>query len=75
MRSAGVLLCALFICSLLALAACGKKGDPEAPQPDQFPHQYPAPEAIPETGKNVQPPAEPAPQQPPILSPLTPIYP
>jgi len=69
MRSAIILLCAL-----LALAACGKKGDPEPPQPDQFPHQYPAPEAIPETGGNGQQPGAPVPQAP-LADPLRPIYP
>jgi predicted small lipoprotein YifL len=32
---------------ILALGACGKYGPAQPPQPDQFPHQYPKPEALP----------------------------
>lgn len=74
MRSAAAVLPAMFLCALLGLAACGKKGDPEAPHPNQFPHQYPAPEIIPETGNGAQTPAAPAPQAAP-LDPLRPMYP
>jgi hypothetical protein len=53
---------AIIACALLALAACGKKGDPEAPAPDAFPNQYPKAEAVPELqGKPA--PAAPAQQQ------------
>jgi hypothetical protein len=31
----------------LTLAACGKLGPPEPLQPDQYPHIYPIPEALP----------------------------
>ncbi len=74
MRST-VLLCTLCVSALLALGACGKKGDPMPPQPDQFPHQYPAPEPIPETGNNVQQPGGVLTPQPPLADPLRPIYP
>jgi hypothetical protein len=40
----------LLLLAALALAACGKIGDPVPPKPDAFPHQYPAPEILPETG-------------------------
>jgi hypothetical protein len=73
MRSA-CLLCALSISALLALGACGKKGDPEPPQPDQFPHQYPAPETIPETGNDGQQPGSVFTPQPSLPDPLRPIY-
>ena len=74
MRNATVGLSACLLCALLALGACGKKGDPEPPKPDQFPHQYPAPEKIPETGSTGQTPTAPA-QQPPTYNPLNPMYP
>ena len=64
----------IFLCALLALAACGKKGDPEPPQPDQFPHQYPTAEKIPETGNYGELPAPAAPE-PQVLDPLSPRYP
>ena len=74
MKSATVMLSALFLCALLALAACGKKGDPEPPKPDKFPIQYPAAETIPETGGTGQTPAAPRPEPTP-LDPLSPNYP
>jgi len=74
MKHAGILRCALFACAFLAFAACGKKGDPEPPQADQFPHQYPKAESIPETGNTGQPPAPP-PAEAPLLNPLTPLAP
>jgi hypothetical protein len=53
----------LLLLATLALAACGKIGDPIPPQPDAFPHQYPAPEILPETGQpsntSTPPPATP----------------
>ncbi len=74
MRHAGLLPCVLFSCALLALGACGKRGDPEPPQPDQFPNQYPKAEIIPETGGYGQLPPPPPPEAP-VLDPLTPRYP
>jgi hypothetical protein len=68
------LLAILLAGSLLSLAACGKKGDPEPLQPDQFPRQYPAAETIPETGGTGQQPA-PARPQPSPFDPLRPSYP
>jgi len=38
-------LCAVIL--VLTLGACGRYGPPQPPQPDQFPHQYPKPEALP----------------------------
>jgi predicted small lipoprotein YifL len=79
MRRPAMLLTVLLLAASLPLAACGKKGDPEAPDANQFPHQYPAAEALPETGNTSQPPPPPpqrAPAPPPsALSPLTPNYP
>jgi predicted small lipoprotein YifL len=74
MKNAAVTVSVFFLCALLALAACGKKGDPEPPKPDKFPVQYPAAQNIPETGNTGQTPAAPAPQ-PPVYDPLRPIYP
>jgi predicted small lipoprotein YifL len=74
MKHAGILRCVSFACAVLALAACGKKGDPEPLQPDQFPHQYPKAETIPETGGYGALPAPPPPQAP-VLNPLTPRAP
>jgi hypothetical protein len=74
-----MLLTALLLGASLALPGCGKKGDPEAPDANRFPHQYPAAEALPETGNTDQPPPpppQPLPAQPPsALNPLTPNYP
>ena len=55
-------LAALLFCCVLALAACGKKGDPEPLQPDTFPKQYPAPEPLSGANKNAPPLAAPQPQ-------------
>jgi predicted small lipoprotein YifL len=79
-RRSAILLTALLLGASLSLAACGKKGDPEAPDANQFPHQYPAPEAIPETGSPGLPPPPPPPSptpgyQPDALTPLNPQYP
>ena len=74
MKNAAAMFSALILCASLALGACGKKGDPDPPQPDQFPHQYPAPEIIPEIGSSGQTPAAPG-RQPAPLDPLRPIYP
>jgi hypothetical protein len=64
----------LMLCALLALAACGKKGDPQPLTPDTFPNQYPKAEAVPELqGKPAPPP--PAQQRQPTTSPLTPFQP
>jgi hypothetical protein len=74
MRNTAIGFSACVLCTLLALGACGKKGDPEPLKPDQFPHQYPAPEKIPEIGNTGQTPTAPA-QQPPTYNPLNPMYP
>ena len=66
MRIAG-----LMFCALLALSACGKKGDPDPPTPDGFPHQYPKAEQLPELKSQSGVPVLPKPEQP--LSPLTPF--
>ncbi len=65
---------AIIACALLALAACGKKGDPEPLTPDTFPNQYPKAEAVPELqGKPA--PAAPAAQQQQLPSATTPLTP
>ena len=38
---------AILLLVAMALAACGKVGRPEPPQPDQYPQIYPKPEALP----------------------------
>ena len=64
---------AIIACALLALAACGKKGDPEPLTPDTFPSQYPKAEVVPELqGKQ---PAASAQQQQQIPSATTPLTP
>jgi len=64
----------LFLLAMLSLAACGKKGDPDPPQPDQFPHQYPKQEILPETGGYGQVPGTPPPR-PMSPNPIYPSYP
>lgn len=58
-------------CALLALTACGKKGDPDPPTPDNFPHQYPKAEEVPELKSSSGIPVLPKPEQSP--SALTPF--
>jgi hypothetical protein len=58
-------------CALIALAGCGKKGDPDPPVPDNFPHQYPQAEELPELKSSSGIPVLPKPEQQP--SPLTPF--
>lgn len=71
MRGTIIPLTALALAASLLLSACGKKGDPEASDPNQFPHQYPTAETLPEsTLPPPPPPAAPAYQPPP--SALTP---
>ena len=61
----------IMFCALIALTACGKKGDPDPPVPDDFPHQYPKAEMIPELKSSSAIPVLPKPEQQP--SPLTPF--
>ena len=61
----------IMFCTLIALTACGKKGDPDPPVPDNFPHQYPKAEEVPELKSSSGIPVLPKPEQP--LSPLTPF--
>lgn len=65
---------AFLLCTLLALSACGKRGDPYPPAPDSFPHQYPKAEAVPELKTESGIPVLPKPEQrPSALSPLQPL--
>jgi hypothetical protein len=65
---------ALLLCTLLALSACGKRGDPDPPVPDTFPNQYPKAEVVPELKSGSGIPVLPQPQQrPSALSPLQPL--
>lgn len=38
-----ILAMGIFLLAVGTLAACGKKGPPQAPGEDQYPRQYPAP--------------------------------
>jgi len=64
---------ALLLLGALALAACGKVGDPVPPQPDTFPRQYPKAEVLPETGQPPPSPTRSTRQQP--TNPYAPIQP
>jgi hypothetical protein len=69
-----VKIAAFLLCTLLALAACGKRGDPDPPVPDSFPNQYPKAEAVPELKTQGGIPVLPKPEQrPSALSPLQPL--
>jgi hypothetical protein len=63
---------ALILLGALALAACGKVGDPEPPHADSFPHQYPKAEILPETG-SAPPPPSPRTSNRPAVDPFAPI--
>ncbi len=65
---------ALLLIAFFALTACGKVGDPEPPRPDQFPHQYPAAEPIPELAPGAQAPGLRFPPSA-TIDPLRPAYP
>ena len=65
---------AFLLCTLLALSACGKRGDPDPPVPDTFPTQYPKAETVPELKTQGGIPPLPKPEQrPSALSPLQPL--
>jgi len=55
---------AVLILGLLALAACGVKGDPQPPKPDHYPQQYPAPDPLPKSEKLPQAPTTDTTDQP-----------
>jgi hypothetical protein len=57
-------LAGILLVGLLMLGACGVKGDPQPPRPDNFPQQYPAPDPLPKAEKPAAPPATDTTDQP-----------
>jgi predicted small lipoprotein YifL len=75
MRSMTLPVTVLVLVASLAIAACGKKGDPEPPDANsKFPNQYPTAQPIPETG-TTQPSPSSGQQAPTALTPFTSNYP
>jgi hypothetical protein len=75
MRGMTLPVTALVLVASLAIGGCGKKGDPDPPDPNShFPNQYPTAQPIPETGAT-QPSPSNGQQAPTALTPFTSSYP